>query len=129
MVKLSTVLPKEIERNGLEPNTRHLLDIYNSQEYVPIVALVRTKEVLWNEEHVRVPKIEVVHVEAVPDDQADDVRQLLVDLHDARLMHVAQPLDLPDPDDEADEPEPLAIEAGDDVVDAEVVEDDEEVVR
>lgn len=127
MVKLASTLPKEYDDNGLESNTRHLLEIYTSQKYVAVVALMHTKDVHHTEDFERVPRVELVHIEVALDAEADQrVRDLLLELHDARVSHVKQPLDLPDTDDE--EPvelvEPLAIEAGDDVVDAEVIDDD-----
>ncbi|OIU88637.1 hypothetical protein [Microbacterium sp. AR7-10] len=129
MVRLAATLPKEHDENGLEANTRHLLGIYTSQEYVPIVALVRTKEILSNEDFQRVPKIELVHVEIAVDAESDvAVRELLLQLHDDRVKHVKQPLDLPDVDEEPAIGEPLSLEQladpYDDVVDAEVVDED-----
>lgn len=127
MVKLAPALPKESEHNGLEPNTRHILDRYTSQEYMPVVALIRTKEITSTEEFIRVPKVEVVAIEVALDQgDQDAVRELLQDLHDARVAHVKQPLDLPDIDEDAAPAvsDPLAIEAGEDVVVAEVVDED-----
>lgn len=124
MVKLASTLPKEHESNGLEANSRHLIAAYTSQDTIPVIALVRTKDCTDTEEFVRVPRVEIVHIEGAfnPDD-ADAVRSLLVSLHDDRVRHRKQPLDIPD--DEVDLGEVLAIEAGDDIVDAEVVEFDE----
>jgi hypothetical protein len=124
MVKLAASLPKEYDDNGLESNTRHLLGVYPSQEYLPVVGLIRTKEITQTENFERVPKIELVHVEiAIDGEDQDAVRVLLQRLHDARVQHVKQPLDLPDTDD-APAAGPLALEASDgDVVDAEVVEE------
>jgi hypothetical protein len=130
MTKLSTRLPKESEYNGLEPNGRHLLAAYPSQEYVPVVGLIRTKEVLSDKDFMKIPKVEFVHIEGAFDgDAADKVRELLVELHDDRVRHVRQPLDLPD----VEETPPVAsaplelTAAEEDVVDAEV-EDDEPAV-
>lgn len=100
MVKLAPALPKEYDDNGLESNTRHLLGVYTSQKYLPIVALVRTKEITQNEHFERVPKIELVHVEiAIDDVDQDAVRELIKQLHDVRVQHIKQPLDLPDTDE------------------------------
>lgn len=105
MVKLAPALPKEYDDNGLESNTRHLLGVYTSQKYLPIVALVRTKEITQNEHFERVPKIELVHVEiAIDDVDQHAVRELIKQLHDARVQHIKQPLDLP----VTDEPPVLA---------------------
>jgi hypothetical protein len=131
MVKLASALPKENERNGIAGRTRDLIRNYDSGATIPVVMLVRTQEVTRNKDYETVPKVEVVHLEAVPDDQADEVRALLVQLHDARVGHKKQPLNFGDgTDPEATEDAaagdvegPLAIEAGDDVVDAEVVID------
>lgn len=126
MVKLATTLPKEHEANGLESNSRFLLERYTSQELTPVIALVRTKDVHHTEDFERVPRVEVVHIEAAfNDDDADAVRSLLVSLHDDRVRARKQPLSFPD--DEVDEPTvdaPRELEAGGDVVDAEVVDDD-----
>jgi hypothetical protein len=126
MVKLATTLPKEYDDNGLESGTRFLLERYTSQEYTPAIVLLRTKDVHNTEDFERVPRVEIMHVEpAFDSDDADAVRSLLVSLHDARVSHVKQPLDLPDTDDtEVLVDGPLELEAGDDVIDAEVVEDD-----
>lgn len=127
MVKLSSTLPKEYDDNGLESNSRHLLDIYTSQKYVPVVALIHTKDVHHTEDFERVPRVEIVHIEVALDADLDQrTRDLLIELHDARVSHVKQPLDLPDT--EEDEPvelvEPFAIEAGEEVIDAEVIDED-----
>lgn len=127
MVKLAPALPKENERNGIEARTRDLIRNYDSGQTIPVIMLVRTQEVTRNKDYETVPKVEVVHIEAVPDDRADEVRQLLVDLHDARLTHVKQPLDLPDTEDDSERlklADPLAIEAADEVIYAEVVDDE-----
>lgn len=124
MVKLVAALPKEHESNGLEANSRHLLAAYTSQDTIPVIALIRTKDCTDTEDFVRVPRIEIVHIEgAFNADDEDAVRSLLVSLHDDRVKHRKQPLDLPDVDEPADVSEPLAIEAGEDIVDAEVVDD------
>lgn len=123
MVKLASTLPKEHESNGLEANSRHLIAAYPRQDTIPVVALVRTKDCTDTEEFVRVPRIEIVHIEgAFNEDDADAVRSLLVSLHDDRVRHQKQPLDLPD-DGPAEDAGPRALEAGEDVVDAEVIED------
>ncbi|HEY9310260.1 MAG TPA: hypothetical protein VIP82_20850 [Microbacterium sp.] len=97
MVKLAPSLPKEYDDNGLESNTRYLLGIYPKQEYVPVVALVRTKEITQTENFERVPKLEIVHVEiAIDEDDQEAVRDLLRRLRDRRVQHIKQPLDLPD---------------------------------
>lgn len=126
MVKLASTLPKEYDDNGLESNTRHLLEIYTSQKYVPVVALIHTKDVHHTEDFERVPRVEIVHIEVALDADADQrVRDLLLELHDARVSHVKQPLDLPDTDEEPVElVEPLAIAAGEEVVDAEVIDEE-----
>lgn len=99
MVKLASTLPKEYDDNGIESNGRHLLAIYPKQEYLPVLALVRTKEITQNENFERIPKIEIVAIElAVDADDQDDVRALLQRMHDSRVQHIKQPLDLPDPD-------------------------------
>lgn len=123
MVKLASTLPKEHESNGLESNSRHLIAAYTSQNTIPVIALVRTKDCTDTEDFVRVPRVEIVHIEgAFNDDDADAVRSLLVSLHDARVRARKQPLDFPD-EDNTDEG-PLALEAGEeDVVDADVVDD------
>lgn len=125
MVKLASTLPKEHESNGLESNSRHLIAAYTSQDTIPVIALVRTKDCTDTEDFVRVPRIEIVHIEgAFNDDDADAVRSLLVSLHDDRVKHRKQPLDLPDTDTAPEISEPLALDAGEDVVDAELVDDD-----
>ncbi len=125
MVKLAPSLPKEYDDNGLESNTRHLLGIYPKQDYLPIVALVRTKEITQNEHFERVPKVELVHVEiAIDEDDQEALRGLIQRLHDSRVQHVKQPLDLPDVDTDLTVEGPLAIESGEEVIDAEVVDDD-----
>lgn len=112
MVKLAPALPKEYDDNGLESNTRHLLDVYPSQKYLPIVALVRTKEITQNEHFERVPKIELVHVEIATDDlDQEAVRDLIQQLHDARVQHIKQPLDLPDTDEPPVLAQPLELTA------------------
>ncbi|MGW9345555.1 hypothetical protein ACWGR3_28800 [Streptomyces albidoflavus] len=129
MVKLASALPKENERNGIAGRTRDLIRNYDSGATIPVVMLVSTLEVTRNKDYETVPKISVVHIEAVPDDRADEVRELLVELHDKRVGHKKQPLNFGDgTDPEQDEPTgtveaPLAIEAGDDVVDAELVDE------
>lgn len=125
MVKLASTLPKEHEANGLEANSRHLIAAYQSQDTIPVIALVRTKDCTDTEDFVRVPRIEIVHIEGAfnPDDE-DAVRSLLVSLHDDRVRHTKQPLDLPDVEEDLAVSDPLAIEAGEDVVDAEVVDED-----
>lgn len=130
MVKLAPALPKEYDDNGLESNTWHLLGVYTSQKYLPIVALVRTKEITQNEHFERVPKIELVHVEiAIDEADQDAVRELIKQLHDARVQHIKQPLDLPDTDEPSAPAQPLELTQGStpdeyDVVDAEVLDDD-----
>jgi hypothetical protein len=105
MVKLASSLPKEYDDNGIESNGRHLLGIYPSQKYLPVVALVRTKEITQNDSFEKIPKIEIVAIElAVDDDDQDAARALLQRLHDGRVQHIKQPLDLPD----ADEPPVIA---------------------
>lgn len=112
MVKLAPALPKEYDDNGLESNTRHLLGVYTSQKYLPIVALVRTKEITQNEHFERVPKIELVHVEIAIDElDQEAVRDLIQQLHDARVQHVKQPLDLPDTDEPPVLAQPLELTA------------------
>ncbi|WP_431800371.1 hypothetical protein [Microbacterium kunmingense] len=126
VVKLASSLPKEHESNGLEANSRHLIAAYQTQNTIPVVALVRTKDCTDTEEFVRVPRIEIVHIEgAFNDDDADAVRSLLVSLHDDRVRHRREPLDLPDVDADvnADGDGPLQIEAAD-IVDAELIDDD-----
>ncbi|WP_091232529.1 hypothetical protein [Microbacterium sp. 3J1] len=113
MVKLAPALPKEYDDNGLESNTRHLLEVYTSQKYIPIVALVRTKEITQNEHFERVPKIELVHVEIATDsDDADAVREIIRQLHDARVQHIKQPLDLPDTEEPPVLAQPLELTSG-----------------
>lgn len=113
MVKLAPGLPKEYDDNGLESNTRHLLGVYTSQEYLPVVALVRTKEITQNEHFERVPKIEIVHIEiAIAADEQEPVRDLIQQLHDARVQHIKQPLDLPDTEEKPEPSAPLELEAG-----------------
>lgn len=125
MVKLASTLPKEHERNGLEPRSRRLLDAYQSQQTIVVVALVRTKEVLSNEDFERIPKIELVSIEPAVSEQDDEVlRDILTALRDDRISHRKQTLDIPDEDETAEVESPLALEAGD-VIDAEVVEDDD----
>lgn len=112
MVKLAPALPKEFDDNGLESNTRHLLGVYTSQKYLPIVALVRTKEITQNEHFERVPKIELVHVEiAIDDFDQEAVRDLIKQLHDARVQHIKQPLDLPDTEEPPVLAQPLELTA------------------
>lgn len=112
MVKLAPALPKEYDDNGLESNTRHLLEVYPSQKYLPIVALVRTKEITQNEHFERVPKIELVHVEIAIDElDQEAVRDLIQQLHDARVQHIKQPLDLPDTDEPPVLAQPLELTA------------------
>lgn len=130
MVKLASALPKENERNGIENRTRDLIRNYDSGAMIPVLMLVRTQEVIRNKDYETVPKIEVVHIEAVPDDQADEIRERIVQLHDARVGHKKQPLSFGD-DPEAEQPEPAApleltasTDAAD-VEDAEVVADEE----
>jgi len=121
MVKLSSKLPKEHERNGLEPQSRKLLENYQSQDTVVIVAILRTKDFQSTEDYERVPRVEVVAVEVALDATEDEaLRDWLTQLHDTRVAHVKQPLDLPDEDDEPREP--LMLEAGD-IVDAELVDE------
>lgn len=125
MVKLAPALPKEYDDNGLESNTRHLLGIYPKQEYLPIVALVRTKEITQNEHFERVPKVELVHVEiAIDADDQAAVRDLILRLHDARVQHVKQPLDLPDTEEPPLMPLPLELEASDGMYSVIVVDED-----
>jgi hypothetical protein len=111
MVKLASSLPKEYDDNGIESNGRHLLGIYPSQTYLPVVALVRTKEITQNDSFERIPKIEIVAIElAVDDDDQDAARGLLQRLHDARIRHVKVPLDLPDTEAESEAAAPLELE-------------------
>lgn len=117
MVKLASALPKENERNGIAGRTRDLIRNYDSGATIPVVMLVSTLEVTRNKDYETVPKISVVHIEAVPEDQADEVRQLLVELHDKRVGHKKQPLSFGDGTD----PEQDA--QGEDVVDAVLVDD------
>lgn len=126
MVKLAAKLPKEYDDNGLESNTRHLLDAYPKQEYLPVVGLIHTKDVTHTEDFERVPRVEFVVIEiAIDADDQEALRGLITRLHDARVRHVKQPLDLPDTDPAESAPDgPLALEAGeDDVVDAELVDE------
>lgn len=124
MTKLSAKLPKEYDDNGLGSNTRRLLEVYNSQEYLPIVGLIRTKEVLHDDDHQRVPKIEFVVVElAIDADDERSVRQLLTKLHDDRVKHIKQPLDLPDTE-EPPLPTVLELEASDGMYSVVVVDED-----
>lgn len=128
MVKLAPALPKENERNGIEGRTRDLIRNYDSGATIPVVMLVRTQEVTRNKDYETVPKIEVVHIEGVPDDQAAEIRALIVELHDARVGHKKQPLNFGDGTDpeaasDGDAEGPLALAASDDVIDAEVVDD------
>jgi len=112
MVKLASSLPKEYDDNGIESNGRHLLGIYPSQKYMPVVGLVRTKEITQNENFDRVPKIEFVVIELAVDEEHDEAaRELLKQLHDARVQHVKQPLDLPDADEPPVLAQPLELEA------------------
>ncbi len=85
MVKLAPRLPKENERNGIESRTRDLVRNYDSGETIAVVMLVRTLEVTRNKDFETVPKIEVVHIEGVPEDRADEIRELIVQLHDQRV--------------------------------------------
>lgn len=132
MVKLAPGLPKETERNGIEGRTRDLVRNYDNGATIPVVMLVRTVEVTRNKDYATVPKLEVVHIEGVPDARADEVRELIVQLHDERVGHRKQPLNFNGGDDpEAEDDvvrEPRALEASapaeDDVVDAEVVDDE-----
>lgn len=112
MVKLASSLPKEYDDNGIEPNGRHLLAAYPTQDYLPVVALVRTKEITQNDAFEKIPKIEIVAIElAVDADDQDAARALLQRLHDGRVRHVKQPLDLPDADAEPETVAPLELEA------------------
>lgn len=112
MVKLASSLPKEYDDNGIESNGRHLLGIYPSQKYLPVVALVRTKEITQNDSFEKIPKIEIVAIElAVDEDDQDAARVLLQRLHDGRVRHVKQPLDLPDADEPPVIAQPLELEA------------------
>lgn len=125
MVKLAPALPKEYDDNGLESNTRHLLGIYPKQEYLPVVALVRTKEITQNEHFERVPKIEVVHIEiAIDADDQDAVREFVKHLHDSRVQHIKQPLDLPDTEEPLLPVTPLELEASDGMYSVIVVDED-----
>lgn len=126
MVKLAATLPKEHDDNGLEPNSRHFLARYTSQEYTPAVVLLRTKDVHHTEDFERVPRVEVVHVEPAFDaDDAQEIRDLIVRLHDDRVGHMQPPLDLPTTDEPA-VLSPLALEAGEDIEDADVIDTDNE---
>lgn len=112
MVKLAPSLPKDYDDNGIESNGRHLLGIYPSQKYLPVVALVRTKEITQNDSFEKIPKIEIVAIElAVDEDDQDAARALLQRLHDSRVRHVKQPLDLPDADEPPVTAQPLELEA------------------
>jgi hypothetical protein len=127
MVKLAAKLPKEYDDNGLESNTRHLLAAYPKQEYLPVVGLVRTKDYQNTEDFERVPRIEFVVIEiAIDADDQEALRGLITRLHDDRVRHVKQPLDLPDVDDAptGEVEGPLAIEAGEEIVDADIEDDD-----
>jgi hypothetical protein len=129
MVKLASALPKENERNGIAGRTRDLIRNYDTGATIPVLMLVRTQEVNRTKDYQTVPKVEVVHIEAVPDEQADAYRALLVQLHDARVGHKKQPLNFGDgtdpetPAQTGDVESPLAIEAAEDVVDAELVDE------
>ena len=111
MTKLSAKLPKEYDDNGLESNTRHLLAAYPKQEYLPVVGIVRTKDYQNTEDFERVPRIEFVRIEIAiePDDQ-EALRGLVQRLHDERVGHMKQPLDLPDTEQQP-APAPLELEA------------------
>lgn len=112
MVKLAPRLPKENERNGIENRTRDLVANYDSGDTIAVVMLVRTLEVTRNKDFETVPKIEVVHIEGVPDDQAHEIRELIVQLHDQRVGHRKQPLEFGDGEDpEAEVRAPLELEA------------------
>jgi hypothetical protein len=112
MVKLASSLPKEYDDNGIESNGRHLLAIYPKQEYLPVVALVRTKEITQNDSFEKIPKIEIVAIElAVDADDQEAARALLQRLHDDRIQHVKVPLDLPDPETVPEPAAPLELEA------------------
>lgn len=125
MVKLAPALPKENESNGLTSHTRDLVGNYDTGTTVPVIAIVRTQEVTRNKEYATVPKLEIVHIEgAFSDDDADAVRSLLVSLHDDRVRASKQPLDFPD--EEADFGEAVAAIEAPDVVDAELVDENEE---
>jgi hypothetical protein len=124
MVKLAPALPKEHDDNGLESNTRHLLEIYTSQKYTPVVGLIHTKEITQTEDFQRVPKIAFVHVEiAVDPDDADEVRELITRLHDARVGHIKQPLDLPSTDEPPLMAVPLELEASSGIYSVRVVDE------
>lgn len=128
MVKLASTLPKEHDDNGLESNSRHLLSRYTSQEYTPAVVLLHTKDVHHTEDFERIPRVEIVHIEpAFESDDADEIRALITRLHDTRVAHIKQPLDLPDTDVPVEPVAPLELEARatdeDDVVDAELIDD------
>ena len=124
MVKLAAKLPKEYDDNGLESNTRHLLAAYTKQDYLPVVGLVHTKDITHTEDFERVPRIEFVVIEIATDSEdADEVRELITRLHDARVRHVKQPLDLPDTDEQAAPPAPLELEASDGMYSVRVVDE------
>ncbi len=112
MTKLSAKLPKEYDDNGLESNTRHLLDAYPKQEYLPVVGIVRTKDYQNTEDFERVPRIEFVRIEiAINADVQEALRGLLQRLHDERVGHMKQPLDLPDTEEPPVSAAPLELEA------------------
>lgn len=126
MTKFSSRLPKESDDNALgdAPVTAELLRRYQSQAYTPVVALVRTKEIVQNEEFLRVPTVELVTVEVALDDvDADQVRDLLQYLHDQRVGHLHPPMDLPDADELAGDLDAIEAGADPDVVDAELVDE------
>lgn len=124
MVKLASSLPTEYDDNGIESNGRHLLAAYPKQSCMAVVGLVRTKEITQNESFERIPKIEFVAIELAVDGEDDDAaRALLQRLHDSRVQHVKQPLDLPDTEEPAAAPLELEASVDGDVVDAELVED------
>lgn len=128
MVKLASTLPKEHERNGLEARTRDLIDTYSNGATVAIVAIVRARTVTDTADYERVPQLEVLHVEAAGDEHDAELRRLLQDMHDNRVRHVKQPLDLGDDitptlaDDLAEITAAAHVDA--DVVDAELVQED-----
>ncbi|MEQ6898982.1 hypothetical protein [Microbacterium sp. KR10-403] len=124
MVKLASTLPKELEQNGLEQNTRHLIAAYTSQDTIPVIGLIHTKDCHDTEAFERVPRVELVAIEgAFNEVDAEQVRALLIRLHDDRVRHVKQPLDLPDQDDFGGAM--LAIDQAE-IVDADVVDDENE---
>lgn len=124
MVKLAATLPKEYDDNGLESNTRHLLSRYTSQEYTPAVVLLHTKDVHHTEDFEKVPRVAIVHIEpAIDPDDAETVRDLIVRLHDTRVAHIKQPLDLPDPDLPAEPAAPLELESSTGTYSIEVVDE------